>query len=76
MLKLIYNIEFDDNVFKCNFQRILYIDIEIKIKKLNNLFIFVDKIINYYLMNIVIYEKLIIENVMKIYKKLCFKVID
>lgn len=27
-------------------------------------------------MNIVIYEKLIIENVMKIYKKLSFKVVD
>ena len=76
MLKLIHNIEFDDNASKCNFQRTLYTDIETKIKKPNNLLIPADKTTNYYSMNTATYEKLITENVTKTYKKSCPKVID
>ena len=76
MLKLIHNIEFDDNASKCNFQRTLYTDIETKIKKPNNLLIPADKTTNYYSMNTATYEKLITENVTKTYKKSCPEVID
>lgn len=45
-------------------------DIKNKIKKLGSFLILVDKIINYYIMILVLYDKFIKENVMKIYKKL------
>ena len=67
MTNLIQNISFQDT--KCNFERKLNDDIRNKIKKRDSLLIPADKTTNFYTMNPSSYDKLLEENVTKVYKK-------
>ena len=67
MAQLIQNIKFKDT--KCSFQSKLNSDIKNKIKKPDTLLIPADKTTNFYTMNPSSYDKLIMENITKTYKK-------
>jgi len=67
MTNLIQNIKFKDT--KCSFQSKLNDDIKKKIDKKDSLLIPADKTTNFYAMIPTSYDKLIKENVTKVYKK-------
>ena len=74
MTDLIQNITFKNT--KSSFQNKLNDDIKNKIKKKDSLLIPVDKTNNFYAMNPTSYDKLIKENVTKVYKKTCDDLVD